>query len=399
MIGPPARRPRSGSAPAVACPPLDLAARDLARPLATPPRPADTDRDVIATHLELAARDLAPAANPLPPRDALARSAVTVLPASLPALVPGRTRLVAAGLAFILSCETGVVHAAPSPRDLAYEQAVQAEEAGDHARAAAEYARAYQLTPAGESGPRLLFLRQSVAARLRARDGGGEPREHLCQARALLRDHLAGAGDGTLAGERASLARVEQDLGGIDCDVPAANPPVPTDSSTAPPDTPTADPPVPSDTSDPIPRSPAPAVQRPVPTDMPQPPTTPDGRSPRLVRGLRIAGLTSLAIGVAALVPMSVGIGLARARTREGRSLCWSMAEACDFSNPKIVDILSDGRDYEQMVKITAPLVGVGFMAGIILLSLAMTGRARPPVTAAPRLGGGTLGFGLQGRF
>ncbi|MDC0674955.1 hypothetical protein [Nannocystis radixulma] len=276
---------------------------------------------------------------------------------------------------------------------------MQAEEAGDHARAAAEYARAYQLTPAGESGPRLLFLRQSVAARLRARDGGGKPHEHLCQARALLRDHLAGAGEGTLADERASLARVEQDLGGIDCDVPAAHPPVPADSSTAPPGTTTAAPPAPSDSSDPAPQSPAPAIQRPVPTDMPQPTRTPDGRSPRLVRGFRIAGLTSLAIGVAAIVPMSVGIGLARARTREGRSLCWSMEEACDFSNPKVAAILDEGREYERMVRITAPLVGVGFMAAIILLSLALPGRARPPVTAAPRLGGGTLGFGLQGRF
>lgn len=261
---------------------------------------------------------------------------------------------------------------------------MQAEEAGDHARAAAEFARAYQLTPAGETGPRLLFLRHSVDAHLRARDGGGQPRDHLCQARGLLRDYLAGAGDGPLVDERASLARVEQQLGGIDCDapVPAPDPPVPPDSNPEPPPT-------------------APAIQRPVPEDMskPPPPTLPDGRSPRLVRGFRIAGLTSLGVAVAALVPMSVGIGLARKATREGRAACWSMAEACDGDYPMIEDLLIEGRRYEQIVKITAPLVGVGFLASIIFLSLALPGRARPPVTVAPRLGRDTLGFGLQGRF
>src|SRR5690606_13511952 len=119
-----------------------------------------------------------------------------------------------------LSFETGTARAAPSERDLAYERGVQADEAGDHARAAVEFARAYHLTPPGETGPRLLFLRASVDARRRARDRGGDPREHLCPARALLREHLAGAapaaGPDPLADERASLARIDQELGGID---------------------------------------------------------------------------------------------------------------------------------------------------------------------------------------
>ncbi|MBL8973902.1 MAG: hypothetical protein JNK56_25145, partial [Myxococcales bacterium] len=78
-----------------------------------------------------------------------------------------------------------------SERDLAYELGVQAEASGDPARAAAAHERAYRLTPAAETGPRLLFLRASVAARLRADDGGEATRVHLCHAQVLLRDYLA----------------------------------------------------------------------------------------------------------------------------------------------------------------------------------------------------------------
>ena len=80
------------------------------------------------------------------------------------------------------------------------------------ARAAAAHERAYRLTPAAETGPRLLFLRASVAARLRADDGGEATRVHLCHAQVLLRDYLA---DPSLTpalrgAEQTTLERVDQ---------------------------------------------------------------------------------------------------------------------------------------------------------------------------------------------
>lgn len=299
-------------------------------------------------------------------------------------------RALAAALALILSLETGTAHAAPSERDLAYERGVQAEEAGDHPAAALAFARAYHLTPPGETGPRLLFLRASVGASMRARDGGGDPRQHLCHARALLRQHLADAppspGPDPLAEERESLARIERDLGDIDCDAPAPQP-VPEDSAPADPaptDGPTPSPPspVPEDTS----------FKQPVPEDI-----SPRAADPR--RPLRLAGAASLGLGAAALIPMGVGIALARAATRRGRAACWSAPLACDGSDLDIDDLRKEGQRADRLVQIGAPVAAVALLAGAILLGLGLRGRPRPALTWTPHLGPRHAGVGLQGRF
>ncbi|MFZ6177895.1 hypothetical protein [Nannocystis pusilla] len=287
----------------------------------------------------------------------------------------------------VLSLETGHAYAAPSARDLAYEQGVQAEEAGEHARAAAEFTRAYRLTPTNEAGPRLLFLRASVAAHLRAHDGRGEHPEHLCQARALLREHLDGAAEGggpdPLADERTHLARIESDLGTIDCDARVAEPvpPVPRDSPSNP------SPPA----SEPL------APQRP---DLERAPASPPPLeySQLRQRRLRIAGWTSLGVGAAALVSMSVGIALTRAAMRKGQDLCWNMANACDYGDKTTAlrQILADGRDAELLVKLSAPLTAAALVAGIVLLSLGFKQR---PARLTPTIAPGAFGLGLQGRF
>ena len=70
------------------------------------------------------------------------------------------TRGLCLALGLLLSFESGHAGAAPpSERDLAYEQGLRAEEAGDDNAAAEHFARAYRLTAPAETGPRLLFLR------------------------------------------------------------------------------------------------------------------------------------------------------------------------------------------------------------------------------------------------
>ena len=103
-----------------------------------------------------------------------------------------RSRVRASGvppLVLALLVRSSPALAAPSERDLAYERAVMAEEGGDHPLAALHYARAYQLTPAAESGPRLLFLRAALAASLRIAADAPAAVLHLCQGRELLRAH------------------------------------------------------------------------------------------------------------------------------------------------------------------------------------------------------------------
>jgi hypothetical protein len=293
---------------------------------------------------------------------------------------------------------------APSARDLAYEQGQAAKEAGDDARAADEFARAYRLTPAGESGPRLMLLRESVDARLRAHERGAGARDQLCPARALLREHLAGASADPLADERARLARVEQGLRAVDCD--AVDRPVPQDTRPVPPRPGPGDPPptptrpVPQDTS-PATAAPAPSAglagpQRPAPTDMS--PAT--GRTSTPGRGLRIAGVATLGVGAAALVPMSVGIAIARDAMRDGRRVCWEMDIACDGgTDRKLLAILERGQQADVLVKIAAPIAGVALLTGLVLLSVGLAARPRRPLAVVPRFGPGTLGVGLQGRF
>ncbi|SFE49736.1 hypothetical protein SAMN02745121_04500 [Nannocystis exedens] len=289
---------------------------------------------------------------------------------------------------------------APSPRDLAYERGQAAKEAGDDARAGDEFARAYRLTAADETGPRLMLLRESVDARLRAHERGGDAREQLCPARALLREHLAGAGADPLADERARLARVEQGLAAVDCDAPAGPAPQgPSPRQPAPEDTfPSSPRPVPRDTS-PVPPSTSPAIaapRQPDPKDMSGPPAS----ATRPGRALRIAGAAVLGVGAAALVPMGVGIALARDATRDGRRVCWGMDIACDGGNSlEVQEILNRGYDADRIVRIAAPIAGVALLGGFVLLGVGLALRARPPVALAPRLGPGTLGVGLQGRF
>lgn len=285
-------------------------------------------------------------------------------------------RPTALALALILSFQTGTAHAAPSPRDLAYEQGVHADELGDHALAAGEFARAYRLTPPDETGPRLLFLRASVAASLRAR-ADGDPQGHLCRARALLREHLGAApasDPDPLADERRSLADIERHLGGADCSPPAPDPP-----------------PAPAPTflnkSEPAFKD----ISQPVPA-----PTDPS----RAPRALRISGAASLGVGAAALVMMGVGIALARAADRAGRSQCWNVATACVADAGSLQDIVADGRRADQLLRSGAVLGGLGILAGAVLLGLGLRPvRPRPGPTATLRFGPGSAALGLQGRF
>lgn len=285
---------------------------------------------------------------------------------------------------------------APSERDQAYERGVQAEEAGDLSLAARSFERAYRLTAATESGPRLLFLRASVAAHLRAE--GGDPRAHLCAARALLREHLAGSvasvgADDPLADERASLARIELRLGAAgtqDCDAPA---PSEAPVSAAPPVTPEPARPEPA-RPEPAPPGPSSA---PAQVDAPVPAARTPGR-PRVTRALRIAGAVSLGVGAASLGVMGAGIVLADRATERGRTACWKGQVTCEAFKGDITDIVADGQRADGMVRVGAVLGGLGLLAGVVLLAVSeRAGRAR--VVGAPALAPGTAGLALSGRF
>lgn len=290
--------------------------------------------------------------------------------------------------------------AGPSERDRAYEEGAQAEEAGDFARAAASYERAYRMTTAAESGPRLLFLRAAVAAHLRA-DDARDPRAHLCPARALLREHLAaspaasGATD-PLAAERADLARVEQRLaapGAPDCDAAAVVPepaPTPAPASTSPP-------PAAPAAADPGPPAAAPST----PVEPARSSTPPPGGppvTPPITRALRILGGVSLGVGVASLGVMGGGVAVAERATDRGRTACWKGQVACPAGQGDIADIVADGVRGDQMVRVGAILGGLGVLTGVVLL--AVSGRAgRARLVGSPVLAPGTAGVALSGRF
>jgi hypothetical protein len=295
---------------------------------------------------------------------------------------PLARRAVAAALVALLSQRTG--HAAPprdpdapaSPRDLAYDAGVRAEEAGDLAAAGAAYERAYRLTPPGESGPRLLFLRASVAARLRAADGARRPETELCPARELLREFLgptapAGSAD-PLADERASLSIVERrlDAAGRDC---APDPPDPA-------------PPVPAPSPEP---APAPTVV--VPTVV-APPAAPDRG--RLVRDLRISGGVALGLGAVGFAILGGGVALARDATARGLAACRDGPDACITTDAEIRDIRADGELGDRLVTSGAVLGGLLVAAGVSLLAVsARRPRARPTVAPAG------AGLVVSGRF
>lgn len=335
-------------------------------------------------------------------------------------------RSLAAALAFCMAFETASAQAAPSPRDLAYEQGVQAEEARDFEAAAVRFTEAYRLTPAGETGPRLLFLRSAVAARIRAHERAPDTARHLCEAQALLRDYLGdappAAGQDPLAPERESLARVDAQLAGADCaslkpvssgtsapgapvpegtSGPDAVQPVPGDSS--------GTRPIPGDTSNPG-TTPAPGAD-PSPGNTPgTTPVSPDisQPDPRPRRALLAAGATGLALGAAAFVVMGVGVGIARDATRDGRAQCWSMGDGCTSNADGVPEILGRGQLGDQLVKAGATIGGLTSLAGVVLLALSARARPSARVAVTPRLvlgagAGGqpraSLGIGLSGRF
>lgn len=295
-------------------------------------------------------------------------------------LVPrARPRICSVALALALA--PGPVFAAPSGRDLAYEQALAAEEAGDHARAAEAHERAFSLTAPGESGPRLLFLRAAVAAHLRADDGSAAGRVHLCRARELLRGHLGDAPPGTpdpLAEERARLSEVDARLAGADCSPPApAAAPSPPPAATTP--TPTIAP------------EPGPA---------PAPVTTPlDPRPASRARALRISGGVSLGLGAASFALLGAGVAIGRRTSAQGEVACRDEPMACDSNSSTIRDIVGDGRRSERFVVAGATLGGVAALTGVVLFVIAARPVRPARVTLTPRLGPGSLGLDLGGRF
>lgn len=275
-----------------------------------------------------------------------------------------------------------------SERDFAYERGVQAEAAGDHAAAAAAYERAYRLTDASESGPRLLFLRTSVAAYLRAEDGAATTRLQLCHAQALLRDYLAGTRD-VSADEHTSLGRVDQRLSqlpGPDC--AALLEPTPVEPTTTPP-------PQPRPGTQPQPQT------RPQPQPAPepsQPRPAPDRRTPR-TRALLGVGAVSLGLGVAAFAVMGAGITTSQRAQARGTTRCRELPTAC-VSNENIVrEILADGEYGNRLTRVGAAVGGVAVLAGIALIVVGERLHRRSRLALAPRLAPGELGLGLAGSF
>lgn len=303
------------------------------------------------------------------------RLALALLAADL-ALAPAAARA-------HLSQETAAINlsqepAPPSPseRDLAYELGVQAEASGDHARAAAAHERAYRLTPAVETGPRLLFLRASVAARLRADDGSEPTRVHLCHAQVLLRDYLA---DPALApeprsAERSSLGRVEQRLATTGtpantCDALLGLTPAP--PAITPPPTTTAPP-------QPI----APIVEGPAPPPAPAAPLT---------RPLRISGGVSLGLGVTGLALLAAGIAVARGANRRGLAYCSEAPTACVANDSELRAIETAGLRGDSLIRVGVVMAGLGILAGVTLLALSARKPGPRRINLAPH--------GLAARF
>lgn len=298
-------------------------------------------------------------------------------------------------LALTLSLGTGPASAAaadPSERDVAYERGVQAETAGDDEQAAAAYERAFRLTSPAESGPRLLFLRASVAARLRA-DAGGEPgRVQLCHASDLLREYLgdtpAPVGQDPLAEERASLQAVEQRLGsaGPSCasllgggvsEPPAPEPTPPTPTTTTPTTSPIAEP--------------EPAA----PASGPSPGPTPI--DPRR-RALRISGGVSLGVGAAGLAMMVSGLAIGRRAIARGQRACLEEM-ACEAFSPELRDIQADGTRGDVLATVGAVVGGVGVITGAVLLIVGERTRGRARATLSPAWTPTWTGVTLSGRF
>lgn len=300
----------------------------------------------------------------------------------------GRVRRVRAGcvgLAAVLSLGTGPSAAAQAPvgeRDLAYEEGVGAEEAGEHARAAAAYERAFRLTLPAETGPRLLFLRASVAARMRADDGTPATRVQLCHAQALLRGFLGETGAPSTE-EHANLGRIDQRLAlapGPDCAALLAGPVAP---------------PVATEPEEP---EPAPTVTsgsgRPTPVGA----APPRGRTLG-ERALLGSGIAALGIGAAALAVMGSGISISRAANRRGQALCVEANTGCGAIDLEVIDLVEDGYRGERLTRAGAAVGGLAIVAGVTLVVVGELRYRQRRVAVAPRVAPGQLGLALSGRF
>jgi len=273
-----------------------------------------------------------------------------------------------------------------SERDLAYELGVQAETAGDHPRAAAAFERAYRLTAPAETGPRLLFLRASVAARLRADDGSPTTRGQLCHAQALLRDYLR---DGaTTSAEQTTLSRVEERL------ALASGPDCPTLLDTA------AAPPRPAPTPTPVPGIQPPPTTAPTTSPGLPPRTDPTRPAPRTPgqRGLLASGVIGLGLAVGAFAVMGSGITLAQQANQRGIDACREPDKACTASvDDNISDLRSDGQRGNSLTRVGAVVGGLAVLTGVVLIIVGEHLHRRPRVAQTPHLV--PSGLGLAARF
>jgi hypothetical protein len=259
---------------------------------------------------------------------------------------------------------------------------------GDHARAAAAYERAYRLTLAAETGPRLLFLRASVAARLRADDGTPATREQLCRAQALLRGYLGEVGrpGDRRAREprahrpahrpraRARLRGAARRRGGAAsrgvarrCDGGAG-----------------------ADAPDPVGDARA-TGDAATPAQM--------GRRTPGQRALLVGGILGLGVGVAGVAVMGSGVAISRRANERGREACVLGETGCSAIDLSLMDIIADGRRGDRLTRIGAVIGGLGLIVGVALVVAGELQRRRPRVAVSPRLGPGELGVGLTGRF
>lgn len=277
----------------------------------------------------------------------------------------------------------------PAPareRDLAYELGVQAETAGDQPRAAAAFERAYRLTAPAETGPRLLFLRASVSARLRADDGSPSTRGQLCHAQALLRDYLRDLP--AASAEQTTLGSVEQRLAlasGPDCSTllgTDATPPGP-----APAPTPAS----------------VPGSKRPLPTAPTTPPRTDPPRPAPWTPGQRAllaTGVVAIGLGAAAFAVMGTGIKLSQQANQRGIAACREPDKACTASiDDNISDLRSDGLRGNTLTRIGAVVGGLAVLTGVVLIIVGEQLHRRPRVTPTAHLTPTTVGLGLAARF
>ena len=243
--------------------------------------------------------------------------------------------------------------------------------------------------------PRLLFLRASVTARLRAAEPApaGDPlaRTSLCQARALLHDYLDPLTPPTTdapdpaADERSRLAEVEQRLSleaGPDCTTllaPVAATPVP--------------PPEPTPARQPTQQTTPLATPQPSPLAPPLAPPADRGRRERL------AGGVALGVGVTGLALLITGVMLDRRANARGLALCREAMTGCTAYGSQLRDIEVLGRRGDTLIGVGAVVGGLGLVSGAMLLAIGLRRRDAPRVSWSPRISPSSAGLALSGRF